>query len=136
MASNVSEQDKDKSQQDLGDSGFVSGTSLFSSEEVSCELRSKSPPSVAPEPMRAPDSGLDLGLSESLSQLSLQHTTLNSLDKVHSEPTKLTPVSAKVVGPSVTTVADDPANIAQIDNKYIPQEPWEIYYTQDDDGDT
>lgn len=129
-------------QQDLGDSGFISGNILTSElvgSEVISELESKNQPceptpDVAPEPMRAPDTGVDLGLSESLSQLSLKHDTLNSLNKVHTEPSQLTPVSAKVVNPSVKTSLVNPEDKNQV--QYVPQEPWEIYYTQDDDGDT
>ena len=139
-ASNDSDLDKVKCQQDSGDSGFLSGTSLISSEEVSSELESKNspsdfgPPAVAPEPMRAPDSGVNFGLSESLSQLSLKHNALNSLDKVHTETPKLTPVSAKATDSSVPTSVDDPEDKSKI--QYTSLEPWELYYTQDDDGDT
>lgn len=90
--------------------------------------------SVATESMRV-DSGLDLGLSESLSQLSLKQINLNRLGrtKVQSEPTvELTPVKSCDLGrPDAVRQRSDP----QAARGYS-QEPWELYYMQDEDGDT
>ncbi|XP_043474726.1 NF-kappa-B inhibitor cactus-like [Leptopilina heterotoma] len=139
MAGNVSSSlDLDKGdkcqQQDFGDSGFLSGTNLIFSEEFiesSSDIKVEEEPivvQIAQEPMRVHDSGLDLGLSENLGQLTIKHNTLNSLDKVHLEPLRLTPVSIKAAPRSV--FASDKQQ------SQVTQEPWEIYYCQDDDGDT
>lgn len=142
MAGNVSSSssleldkgDKCQQQQDFGDSGFLSGTNLIFSEEFeSSDIKvEEEPVQIAQEPMRVFDSGLELGLSENLGQLTLKHNTLNSLDKVHTEPLRLTPVSIKAAPRTIFTTPDK----QQQRQSQVAQEPWEIYYTQDDDGDT
>ncbi|XP_012283790.1 NF-kappa-B inhibitor cactus [Orussus abietinus] len=127
------------------DSGFLSGANLVSSElnlesaEHDPELRESAP--VALEPMRA-DSGVDLGLSESLSQLTLKQVTLNPLgnNKVQSEPTiELTPLRTKVIGidePRKVQNYQQPLHKSESEAKQFNREPWELYYMQDDEGDT
>lgn len=157
---NNSEKDNNQSQ-DSGriDSGFLSGSDL---QEI-CESTSsptitvdnvndqgigflqgdnKKPvggcfsPSkvVIPEPMRT-DSGVDLGLSESLSQLTLKPVNLNQLptDKVQTEPTfELIPVTDHAKNQTQQESCDKKIQI----DKLTQQGSWQFYYTQDDDGDT
>ncbi|XP_011151329.1 NF-kappa-B inhibitor cactus-like [Harpegnathos saltator] len=113
------------------------------------------------EPMRV-DSGLvvDLGLSESLSQLSLKQVALNpltgsrsALDQAKSKleaNIELTPVRADPssdydirsdvdVEPQQLQDCsyDGNDNVVASERRAISsEEPWELYYTQDDDGDT
>ncbi|XP_034949577.1 NF-kappa-B inhibitor cactus-like isoform X2 [Chelonus insularis] len=77
------------------------------------------------------DSGLDLGLSESLSHLTLRQITLNSLgrsQKVQNEPI-LEPITSK--SEEENTAAAPTESFGQRE-----PEPWEIYYAQDEEGDT
>lgn len=95
------------------------------------------------EPMRTIDSGVDLDLTETLSQLSLKQVNLNPLaakggKSIQTEPTtpELLPVSAKL------PLNDEDEWHRQGDNdegRVTSNEdviPWQLYYTQDDDGDT
>lgn len=141
MESNIpeNEQHKCEEQRNSGqaDSGFLSSGNLqVSSELCDYELNVATTAPVAPEPMRA-DSGVDLGLSESLSQLTLKQVTLNPLasGKVQAEPTvELTPVSAnKRQQRDASTLPHAPHQSLE---KQLNEEPWQLYYTQDDDGDT
>lgn len=142
MEGNVPEsKEKCELQHDSGhvDSGFLSSGNLqVSSELCSSELeveRTVAVP-VAPEPMRA-DSGVDLGLSESLSQLTLKQVTLNPLasGKIQAEPTvELTPVSTSRLE-AHHRAADEPQRSVENPEEFN-EEPWQLYYTQDDDGDT
>lgn len=123
------------------DSGFLSSGNLqVTSELTTSELTSSDsvPPSTnpTPEPMRV-DSGVDLGLSESLSQLTLKQVTLNSLGggKIQVEPTELAPVSLKL-DEKKDTVKQHAVEESAEDQSGITEEPWQLYYTQDDDGDT
>ncbi|XP_076672618.1 NF-kappa-B inhibitor cactus [Andrena cerasifolii] len=123
------------------DSGFLSSGNLqLTSELCDTELPNVDDPTavpVAPEPMRA-DSGVDLGLSESLSQLTLKQVTLNPLasGKVQAEPTvELAPVSChKIEQQQETTFRH--CESQRSPEKQLNEEPWQLYYTQDDDGDT
>lgn len=110
---------------------------------------------VAPEPMRA-DSGVDLGLSESLSQLTLKQVTLNPLasGKVQTEPTvELVPLADRNIviieqrqlpqgGRELLSSSSSPGierDVGTSDNfekRINNDEPWQLYYTQDDEGDT
>lgn len=142
MESNVPENEQQQKCEDQrnsshADSGFLSSGNLqISSELRDYELNAATTAPVAPEPMRA-DSGVDLGLSESLSQLTLKQVTLNPLasGKVQVEPTvELTPViSEKLEQEDASTLRHEPH---QSLDKLLNKEPWELYYTQDDDGDT
>lgn len=102
------------------DSGFLSGSNLISSslsiDPENEERKDVEEIKIAPEPAKACESGLDLGLTDSLSQLSLKENTLNVLDS------------------GIIDVESE--ELASTEVKNEGQEPWEIYYTQDDDGDT
>lgn len=144
------------------DSGFLPSGDLRFSKELSCdsgqlqveeggvggieETRIETKKVAAPvtasavtpisESMRA-DSGVDLGLSESLSQLTLKQVILNPLasGKIQAEPTlELTPVS------NVVVIADNEPEKYHQDcseqQRVLNEELWQLYYTQDDDGDT
>ncbi|KAK0099078.1 hypothetical protein PV326_006542 [Microctonus aethiopoides] len=153
---NVTDSEKKRTEhQDSGivDSGFLSsGNILTSTNELSCELDTSSnllttleehvvdgtliskAENLSSEQMRA-DSGLDLGLSENLSQMSLNHNTLNPLgqqrkkyEKIQSEPV-LEPI-IKIENAT-----------HRMTNEFSEQQPdlevpWQLYYMQDEDGDT
>jgi len=97
---------------------------------------------IASEPMRTIDSGVDLDLSESLNQLSLKQVSLNPLGakggRIQAEPTdlKLSPVSAEPTADE--TDESRGRNNGGIDEwrTTIHEEPWQLYYAQDSDGDT
>ncbi|XP_076297020.1 NF-kappa-B inhibitor cactus-like isoform X2 [Lasioglossum baleicum] len=92
----------------------------------------------APEPMMV-DSGVDVRLGESLSQLSLKQVTLNRLatdDRVQTEPTfELTPVTTEKLEQRDTEVFRINEHPPQIQKPMVID--WQRCYTQDDDdGDT
>lgn len=138
---NVAECSEDKhDEKGHTDSGFLSGGNLQISSEI-CEQESLNTPAtapVAPEPMRA-DSGVDLGLSESLSQLTLKQVTLNPLasGKVQAEPTvELAPVTSDKIEQQREIEMLQHCEPQREIEKSFNEEPWQLYYTQDDDGDT
>ncbi|XP_029046350.1 NF-kappa-B inhibitor cactus [Osmia bicornis bicornis] len=140
MEKNVPEnEEKCEKQHDSGDadSGFLSGGNLqVSSELIEGELIAATTAPQAPEPMKI-DSGVDLGLSESLSQLTLKQVTLNPLasGKVQAEPTvELIPVSSDKLKQYDASILQHESY--QSTEKPFNEEPWQLYYTQDDDGDT
>ncbi|XP_076655910.1 NF-kappa-B inhibitor cactus [Halictus rubicundus] len=133
---NVAEQGGADKREEKGetDSGFLSSGNLLVSSEI-CEHEvtdAAATAPVAPEPMRV-DSGVDFRLSESLSQLSLKQVTLNPLgtnDRVQTEPTfELTPVSPEKL--EQRQIEEHRSRI----EKPIELD-WQLYYAQDDDGDT
>lgn len=117
------------------------------------------------EPMRV-DSGLvvDLGLSESLSQLSLKQVALNPLTGSRAGRGALPAKSNLEPNIELVPVRPDPSSdydirsdvdveppqqhqlrdrsygndnvVAQEQRATSNEEPWQLYYTQDDDGDT
>ncbi|XP_046739730.1 NF-kappa-B inhibitor cactus-like [Diprion similis] len=127
------------------DSGFLSGTNLTVSGD---DLEIDSAPSmqvpVTQEPMVVSDSGVDLGLSDDLSLLSLKTVNYNRLsDKVQAEPIELTPVTMQLPQQQqhqqLISVESGPSNInipySQVQQKQ--QNDWTAFYMeQDDDGDT
>lgn len=87
------------------DSGFLSSGNLIVSEEIVSEDEK-----VQPEESHMHlDSGVDLGLSQTFSNLSLKHPELNDLGSKGQKSGK-------------------------IGQKECPS--WEVYYQQDEDGDT
>lgn len=119
------------------DSGFLSGSNLVSTELTSDleQVKEIIPAVVAPEPMRPVDSGLDIGLTETLSHLSLKQVTLDC--KIQSEADlELTPVSVVVDDATIAAVKQGRLQSEIIGRKNYLQEPWEDYYKQDDEGDT
>lgn len=97
------------------DSGFLSGSNLYSEEflseeKESCEIFPEGD-SKCEESMRF-ESGIIL--TESFSNLSLKNSGLNDLSS------------------SKKKVCDD----GDVKKKEVERPPWEIYYEQDEDGDT
>lgn len=98
------------------------------------------------EPMRAIDSGVDLDLTETLSQLSLKQVSLNPLAAkgklIQAEPTtpELLPVSASFTQENDEDDTTFEQHHQQQDSNEqratSNEEAWQLYYTQDDDGDT
>ncbi|XP_018318116.1 NF-kappa-B inhibitor cactus isoform X4 [Mycetomoellerius zeteki] len=94
------------------------------------------------ESMRAIDSGVDLDLTETLSQLSLKQVSLNPL----AAKGKL--IQAESTTPELLPVTRDNKDDVKFEQRHLLQqesdeerttsneEPWQLYYTQDDDGDT
>ncbi|KAL0120999.1 hypothetical protein PUN28_008614 [Cardiocondyla obscurior] len=152
-----------------GDSGFLSGGNLQFSGEITGDaglpeeergkggerrvtgqtsgatttLTSPSAAATNEEPMRATDSGVDLDLTETLSQLSLKQVSLNPLSAkgrlIQAEPTtpQLLPVSTHLTQNN----EDDDTTFEHQDSGEEPcttssEESWQLYYTRDDDGDT
>lgn len=104
------------------DSGFLSGNLVVSSEILSEEIQPLTDSGVLEDSAKSIqnqsafmrlDSGVDLGLSESFSSLSLKYPGLNDLSSNKKEP--ISPVEV---------------------NKPEEQPPWELYFEQDEDGDT
>lgn len=97
---------------------------------------------IVREPMRAVDSGVDLDLSESLSQLSLKQVSLNPLaakGRVQAEPTdlELSPVSAEPTADDTVGARRRNGSGSDEWRAMIHEEPyWQLYYAQDNDGDT
>lgn len=138
---NVAEQGSEDKREEKGetDSGFLSSGNLLVSSEI-CEQEATdavATAAVAPEPMRV-DSGVDFRLSESLSQLSLKQVTLNPLanrDRVQNEPTfELTPVTVEKIEQREIETLRINEHRAQVEKPI--ELDWQLYYTQDDDGDT
>ncbi|XP_018334475.1 NF-kappa-B inhibitor cactus [Agrilus planipennis] len=103
------------------DSGFLSGGNLALSGEIISEEIPPTPTSADDHKKQALiddnlmrlDSGVDLGLSESFSSLSLKNSGLNDL--------------------SSGNIDESQPCIKESDQKEIP---WELYFEQDEDGDT
>ncbi|XP_046589763.1 NF-kappa-B inhibitor cactus [Neodiprion lecontei] len=126
------------------DSGFLSGTNLtVSGGDLEIDSASSIQLPVTQEPMVVGDSGVDLGLSDDLSLLSLKTQNCNRFGgKVQAEPIELTPVTTQLSqqqqhqqptcvksGPSIDNIP-----YRQVQHK---QHDWTAFYMeQDDDGDT
>lgn len=105
---------------------------------------------IAEEPMRAIDSGVDLDLTDTLSQLSLKQVSLNALTskngkliQAESASPELSPVTANLTQPDDSSEQQhDEASLLEQhqrdsdERETSNEEPWQLYYTQDDDGDT
>lgn len=118
------------------DSGFLS-EAILSSECPSVEITSSSRILEDPEEGKEDpnismklDSGVDVGLHEQFSSLSLRNSSLNdlnvSLSKSHSQGYSHTSGSAS----SPHTSEQPPRQTND------PEEAWELYFCQDEDGDT
>lgn len=118
------------------DSGFLSGANL-SSECPSVEITSSSRILEDPEEGKEDpnismklDSGVDVGLHEQFSSLSLRTSSLNdlniSLSKSHSQGYSHT--SGSALSPHTSEQPKGQTN--------DPAETWELYFCQDEDGDT
>lgn len=94
------------------DSGFLSNSSLGSEEEKSAAL--------VPDPMKV-DSGVDL--SGTLSQLTLEPVTLN-------------PLSVDGVRRNFLQKEEENTDKGSKELKKRVQESWQLYYSQNETGDT
>lgn len=132
----------------VGDGG--AGTPTPAPAAVTTTASSSATTAIAEEPMRAIDSGVDLDLTETLSQLSLKQVSLNPLAsksgkliQVESTSPELSPVTANLTQPDNNTkLQHDEAFLFEQpqrgsdERETNNEEPWQLYYTQDDDGDT
>ncbi|KAG5311249.1 CACT inhibitor, partial [Acromyrmex insinuator] len=90
------------------------------------------------ESMKAIDSGVDLDLTETLNQLSLKQVNLNPL----AAKGKL--IQTELSTPKLLPVTQDNKDDTKFeqhhqqasDEEHTNEEPWQLYYMQDDDGDT
>lgn len=117
------------------DSGFLSGGNILVSGEINIDQeeedekrrqQSSSPPPTRREDNKEKaymhiDSGVDVCLSEKLSSLSLNHPELNDLNSNKQQQKSS----------SIITKLDDENRQQQ-----QQQQPWQIYFQQDEDGDT
>ncbi|XP_014219128.1 NF-kappa-B inhibitor cactus [Copidosoma floridanum] len=124
---------KDKQIEDSqGDSGFISSGNLLSSQlsiDSEEEELNRDDAKVAPEPVDATKSGLDLGLDIDLNKLSLKDVaTSNQSDSgiINIESEDL------ISGELQNFKVDDEFELLK--NVNVPQ--WQLYYAQDNDGDT
>lgn len=118
------------------DSGFLSEANLSSecpSVEITSSSRILEDPEEGKEDLNISmklDSGVDVGLHERFSSLSLRNSSLNdlniSLSKSHSQ------------GCSHTSESTSPPHTSEqiIRQPNIPGPGFELYFSQDDDGDT
>ncbi|XP_012527350.1 NF-kappa-B inhibitor cactus [Monomorium pharaonis] len=118
----------------------TTATTTTPSSASSSSTTAASATTIADEkPMRAIiDSGVvDLDLTETLSQLNLKQVTLNPLDAKTPTAPELLPVSASFARAD----EDDAPFVVEEERHRAPvtsadEHPWQLYYTQDDDGDT
>jgi len=91
------------------------------------------------ESMKAIDSGVDLDLTETLNQLSLKQVNLNPL------AVKGKLIQAELTTPKLLPVTRNNKDDTKFEQHHQQasdeehtsnEEPWQLYYTQDDDGDT
>lgn len=108
----LSEEDKYEGRTET-DSGFLSGGNLLVSGEIGPE-EADGTAEKAPTYMHI-DSGVDVCLSETFSGLSLKHPDLNDLN-------------------ATTKGAIKETNIKQ--QPKTEEQPWQLYFEQDEDGDT
>ena len=122
------------------DSGFLSGANLSSecpSVEITPSSRILEDPEEGKEDLNIfmkLDSGVDVGLHERLSNLSLKDSDLNDLNlsssKSHREGRSYTS-NINIISPTSQHTSE------QHDQQpNDPVQPWELYFNQDEEGDT
>lgn len=117
------------------DSGFLSGVNIGDHSEFWGEGLSevyhhsygKEVENIRSEEMRADSGTVEVGLSQTLSHLTLKPVTINCLKgKVQSVPNvELSEVSVTIEDNKDAIIDDDQA-----------RNLWQLYYSQDEDGDT
>lgn len=129
----LTEEDKYESRTET-DSGFLSGGNLLVSGEITSqeEEEKKQQPTVIDSSRNDKeqsevaymhiDSGVDVCLSETFSSLSLKHPDLNDLNSKGTT--------------SSTTIKDQKPAVIIKTTPSEEQQPWQIYFEQDEDGDT
>lgn len=128
----ISKDDKYQADTNSSDSGFISGSN-FRSSELSADFDYDSKGIIAPEPAKATDSGLDLGITSDLKDLSLKEVTPSETfdSGIISQE-----FSSEVLDfEKVSTELQEPQSEEHTEESKEP-ENWESFYTQDDDGDT
>lgn len=105
------------------------------------EATTPSTPLADEGPMRAVDSGVDLDLTETLSQLSLKQVSLNPLAAKGGKLIQAEPTAPELLPVSLAR-RDEDATLEgrrEHDERCATsgeEQPWQLYYAQDDDGDT
>ncbi|PNF37277.1 hypothetical protein B7P43_G00429 [Cryptotermes secundus] len=119
------------------DSGFLSGANL-SSECPSVEITSSSRILVGPEEGKEDphismklDSGVDVGLHDQFSSLSLKNSSQNDLNVSSSKS------HSRGYSSNINILSLSPPHTSeQPQQPDDPVKPWELYFNQDEDGDT
>lgn len=119
------------------DSGFLSGANL-SSECQSVEITSSSRIHVGPEEGKEDphismklDSGVDVGLHDQFSSLSLKNSSQNDLNVSTSKS------HSRGYSSNINILSVSPPHTSEQHQKTNdPVQPWELYFNQDEDGDT
>lgn len=117
------------------DSGFLSGGNILVSEEIHQDVVEKQPTTTesnrrddhekqSEKAYMHIDSGVDVCLSKTFSNLSLTHPELNDLNASKEKEQQ----KQHIHSPSVV--------ITKSESQQQQQQPWEIYFEQDEDGDT
>jgi hypothetical protein len=121
------------------DSGFLSGGNILTetlSEGDITPPGKPSSPETEPEQksfMRL-DSGVDVGLSDQFSELCIEEN-LNNLDSDTKTQFSI-PSKISSVGPNITS-APSPQNTSSLEgSKAVQGLPWQLYFQQDEEGDT
>lgn len=118
------------------DSGFLSGANL-SSECPSVEITPSSgileDPGAKEDPMKL-DSGVDVGLHERFSSLSLKDSDLNDLNLSSSK--SLREGHSCTSNINIIPSSSQRTSEQQDQQSNDPVQPWELYFTQDEEGDT
>ena len=115
-----------------GDSGFLSScNSIGYSSEISSNSIPEDTQLVSIDSIKDyTDSGIvDFGLSDSFDQLSLKQVSLNKLNCAEAHLQSIT--ESKAISIDCERVS---ASVEKQQEVY--QEPWRIYFTQNEDGDT
>lgn len=131
------------------DSGFLSGANLLSSEQyLSEDISTPSSPVKSKEfdsgeiksedKIMRLDSGVDVGLDDKFSNLSLQDTQTNNLSISSSSKSKSEISCINITSSYESNICPQSPRYAQVpyDTKSSPLLSWEIYFQQDEDGDT
>ena len=129
-----SDSDKKDYESSRTDSGFLSGTNLVSEECLTNEdsfakqstVNLESQTNLNYEKIVQTDSGVDIDLNEQFSGLALEENFANNLN----ENFKNICINNKVI--SKTKHIENDENNAEI----RVTQPWELYFQQDEDGDT
>lgn len=131
----LNEEDKYESRTET-DSGFLSSGNLLVSGEITTTEEQE--PSIRKEDDKDKDksdisymhidSGVDVCLSETFSSLSLKHPDLNDLNSKGEIKEYQRQQQQQQQQPQQQSISSK--------NRTIEEQPWQIYFEQDEDGDT
>ena len=122
------------------DSGFLSGcnsntcSSEYSSKSTSEDIQ----PAIAPSPMKALDSGIDCGLTDCFDQLTLRQNTLNPLHLGNqaSNTPQLEPITETANYANCANSRRE-SHQSNADKLVLGNyQPWQLYFIQNEEGDT